>query len=110
MTHNAEKDADLLAEVLREHAYTYPDSFCSCGAYVGDHPWIKHAAHVADALLPLLAQVKATARAEALRGFADTRGVNIGDEDSEWWQGYRQAQRECVRDALDHARSLGGAR
>ena len=47
------------------------------------------------------------ARREALLAFADTRGVNVGDEDGEWWQGYRQAQRECLHDATkaaeDHA-------
>ena len=36
------------------------------------------------------------ARVEAL---TDSRGVNVGDDDSEWWQGYRQAQRECWYDA-----------
>lgn len=35
----------------------------------------------------------------AVTKFADERGVNVGDEDSEWWQGYRQAQRECWYDA-----------
>lgn len=39
----------------------------------------------------------------ALRRFADTLGVNVGDEDDEWWQGYRQAQRECLHDASDAA-------
>jgi hypothetical protein len=39
----------------------------------------------------------------ALRRFADTRGVQVGDEDDEWWQGYRQAQRECLHDASDAA-------
>lgn len=41
--------------------------------------------------------------AEALRTFADTRGVQIGDEDDDWWHGYRQAQRECLRDANKRA-------
>lgn len=44
--------------------------------------------------------------AEALGRFADTRGVNIGDEDDAWWRGYRQAQRECLRDAVDAADRL----
>ena len=48
-------------------------------------------------------RIKAAARREALLAFADTRGVNVGDEDTEWWQGYRQAQRECLRDATDAA-------
>lgn len=45
-------------------------------------------------------------RAHALREFADTRGVNVGDEDDEWWKGYRQAQRECLRDAVARADAL----
>ena len=47
-------------------------------------------------------------KAEALREFADTRGVNIGDEDDDWWRGYRQAQRECLQDALKAADQVAG--
>lgn len=31
----------------------------------------------------------------------DELGVYVGDEDGEWWDGYRQAQRECVRRIAD---------
>lgn len=41
--------------------------------------------------------------AEALRDFADTLGVNVGDEDDEWWRGYRQGQREALHKASDRA-------
>lgn len=41
--------------------------------------------------------------ADALREFADSRGVNVGNEDDEWWRGYRQAQRECLHDATNAA-------
>lgn len=44
-----------------------------------------------------------SAKAKELREFADTRGVNVGDEDDEWWRGYRQAQRECLHAAADLA-------
>lgn len=50
--------------------------------------------------------------AEALGRFADTRGVNIGDEDDAWWRGYRQAQREAilkVRDEIARLRATGRA-
>jgi len=47
-------------------------------------------------------------KAEALREFADTRGVNVGDEDDDWWRGYRQAQRECLQDALKAAARVAG--
>ena len=49
------------------------------------------------------------AKAEALREFADSRGVNVGDEDDAWWRGYRQAQREALQDATTAA-SLATAR
>ena len=42
-------------------------------------------------------------KAEALREFADTRGVNVGVKDDDWWRGYRQAQHECLQDALKAA-------
>ena len=44
--------------------------------------------------------------AKALDEFASTRGVNVGDEDDEWWRGYRQAQRECLLDATRAASAL----
>jgi hypothetical protein len=43
---------------------------------------------------------------DRLREFIGSLGVNIGDEDDEWWRGYRQAQREIVLRARD---ALGGA-
>ena len=44
------------------------------------------------------------AKARALvRDFADSRGVNVGDEDGDWWRGYRQAQREALMDASELA-------
>jgi hypothetical protein len=39
----------------------------------------------------------ATAKAQALEEFADTLGVNAGDEDDEWWSGYRNGQRQALR-------------
>ncbi|QIK82415.1 hypothetical protein [Sanguibacter sp. HDW7] len=62
---------------------------------------------IADAVLDLLpGESRATVQAEALREFADTRGVNVGDDDDEWWRGYRQAQRECLHDASARADRL----
>lgn len=49
-------------------------------------------------------------KAEALREFADTLGVDIGDEDGDWWRGYRQAQREALHAAVRRADSLAPAR
>lgn len=40
---------------------------------------------------------------DALRAAADERGVNVGDEDDEWWSGYRQAQREVIHWLSDRA-------
>lgn len=36
-----------------------------------------------------------------LRGFAGSLGVNVGDEDSDYWQGYRNGQRQALRKAND---------
>jgi hypothetical protein len=49
--------------------------------------------HIADALLPLIRE----AQAEALEQFAGTLGVYAGDEDSEYWDGYRNGQRQAFR-------------
>jgi hypothetical protein len=71
--------------------------------------YAEHRVHVAQALAAdpdVRAAVERGAlerAAQAIREFADTRGVNVGDEDDEWWRGYRQAQRECVHDASDAA-------
>jgi hypothetical protein len=51
----------------------------------------------------ILADRVQRAEVRALREFADTRGINVGSEDDEWWHGYRQAQRECMHDASDRA-------
>ena len=40
-----------MGDVLARHAYTYPDSFCCCGEYVGASPWVDHPAHVEAALV-----------------------------------------------------------
>lgn len=61
-----------------------------------------------DWLADLLAAERRKGAEEALREFADSRGVNDGDDDSKWWQGHRQAQRECLRDASDLAEQAGG--
>lgn len=50
------------------------------------------------------AEVRRETAERVLLDFADTRGVNVGDEDGDWWRGYRQAQRECVHDAVAAAR------
>lgn len=34
-----------------------------------------------------------TVRAEAVRSARDELGVYVGDEDSDWWDGYRNGQR-----------------
>jgi hypothetical protein len=57
-----------------------------------------------------LAAHDAEVAAKALRALADNLGVNVGDDDSEWWQGYRQAQREFVHGVAERAdRIRGGA-
>lgn len=50
-----------VAEVLYEHSYCYPDSFCECSAYVGAAPHKDHPAHVAAALMPLMTEALAGA-------------------------------------------------
>jgi hypothetical protein len=42
-------------------------------------------------------------KADALRAYADTLGVNVNDEGTEWWQGYRQAQREFIHKTIAEA-------
>lgn len=59
--------------------------------------------HLAQVLAPLVEQARQEGAREALRRFADSRGINVGDEDDDYWRGYRQAQRECLRDAIDLA-------
>jgi len=44
--------------------------------------------------------------AEEVQEWADRRGVNVGDGDGPWWDGYRQAQREALMDAQDLARHV----
>lgn len=63
-----------------------------------DREALLSATHDEDALA-IVERIVAQARADALQAFADTRGVDIGDDDSDWWQGYQSAQRECLRDA-----------
>lgn len=54
-----------------------------------------------DEVLPILATAPADAlrehdakvRAKAVRDARDEMGVYVGDEDSEWWDGYRNGQR-----------------
>ena len=41
-----------------------------------------------------------------VRDWIDRRGVYVGDEDSEWWDGYRQAQREVMLSAHELIDSL----
>lgn len=40
--------ADGLEELLAEHVYTYPDTFCACGAFAGASPWRDWPAHLAE--------------------------------------------------------------
>ena len=44
-----------------------------------------------------------------VRDWADRRGVYAGDEDSEWWDGYRQAEREVMLSARELIDSLENA-
>jgi hypothetical protein len=59
--------------------------------------------YLVPAVERILADRVQRAEVRALREFADTRGINVGSEDDEWWHGYRQAQRECMHDASDRA-------
>ena len=43
---------------------------------------------------------------EKVRDWVNRRGVYVGDEGSEWWDGYRQAEREVMLSAHDLACSL----
>jgi len=42
-------------------------------------------------------------KADALQAYADTLGVNVNDEGTEWWRGYRQAQREFIHKTIAEA-------
>ena len=43
---------------------------------------------------------------EKVRDWVNRRGVYAGDEDSEWWDGYRQAEREVMLSAHELIDSL----
>lgn len=126
--------ANLVLAVVREHLPVKPDREAAAraifeagaaGAAVefgldGPVPWssldaddVERMCAQADAVLDLWpGESRATVQAEALHAFADARGVNAGDNDDEWWRGYRQAQRECLHDASARADRLaaeGGA-
>lgn len=125
MSAGGDVDRDALAAALGEHRQSFGSNgtrmwtFCRCNPDVeligcdgGD--WLEvddpfyvasdeaYLTHVTDALADLMRRT----RASALREFADTRGVNVGDEGDEWWSGYRQAQRECLHDAVAHATQI----
>ena len=65
-------DVEALAEIVTGHAYTYPDSFCACGAAMVPTPWRQWGEHVAAAITasPWLATQIAAAEQ---RGRADER-------------------------------------
>lgn len=48
------------------------------------------------------------AAATAVRAYADTLGVDITDDhdDSEWWAGYRAAQRSFIHQTVQHAQQI----
>lgn len=59
------------------------------------HP--SQAVAIADAILAeFLPGYTERVKAEALRELADYLVVNAGDEDDEWWRGYRQGQRQAL--------------
>lgn len=96
-------DRDALVEVVRAQVYIRgPIRAGHAQAIVLTSA---EALPVADAILASdwLAQRDRRVAAEALRRFADSRGVNVGDEEDDYWRGYRQAQRECLHDAVNTA-------
>ena len=68
------------------------------GAYTG-----QGADHRAEAFDAWLAEHDAKVRAEAVRDARDELGVYVGDEDSEWWDGYRNGQRRQNTDMAEYA-------
>lgn len=96
-------------DVVERAAEVMWDATCDDGMRAAMRPDLMAMAR-ALAAANLLASPDAIrqAKAEALREFADTRGVNVGDEDDEWWSGYRQAQRECLHAAAAAADRIGG--
>lgn len=52
----------------------------------------------------VFANAQLVALRDAVREYADSRGVNIGDDDDEWWKGYRNAQRVALHDAQEFKR------
>lgn len=90
----------------------HPDH-CDCTAYVVEQVFAEDDCcegllETFDAVERIIAaRVAAAVAAERertagiLQQFADTRGVNVGDVDDDWWRGYRQAQRECLHDAAE---------
>lgn len=124
-----EDAADAALAVVRDHLPVKPsredvaDVLDECGTWCGmadvSHEYgpcpacVERCMGDAHAVLDLWpGRSEAEVKAEALREFADTRGVNVGDDDDEWWRGYRQAQRECLHDASARADRLaaeGGA-
>ena len=67
------------------------------------HALIDSACDVPD----LLAEVRRLrSDLKKVRDWVNRRGVYAGDEDSEWWDGYRQAEREVMLSAHELIDSL----
>lgn len=96
-----EADIEAAAEAIAHegHSHRRQDA-CRCGS----DSFVKYRDDARAVLAAVAPSIAAKARVGALSEFADSRGVNVGDDDSEWWKGYRQAQRECLHDANDAAR------
>lgn len=98
-------ESDTAAEVFNGHAYTYPDSFCECAAYVGGYEdW---RAHMADVVLASdwLAADRAAAEARwAQAVLAAVEAVPFVQTET-----YRQGWRDCAARAAAAAAGGGGA-
>lgn len=66
---------------------------------------------IVDDLLPWLAATIRQAEIDAVREYADQLGVYVGDEEGEYYRGYRQAQREAMHRAQRYVDQMaaGGA-
>ena len=73
--------SESITETLADHPYTWPDSFCACGAYVGSAPWRDHAEHVAGLLAPVVSAVVDQALAEAADAVRDMADSARSDAD-----------------------------
>jgi hypothetical protein len=100
--------AGTVAAVLAAHTYTYPDTFCECGAYAGSRPWVDYPAHLAAALAAAGLTTEADQPRDGLRAAVEALAVKyhnvaVGDPVGGGWFMASVVSAAHVADDLDSA-------